>query len=843
MLNRYNNDNNYESEKSSHIRLVIMGCVVALLFCVLVVKLFSMQIMSGDYYNREVKDTTVKEVQVTAARGNIYDKYGRAVADSVPASVVNIDPSISVDNLNDALLEVIKLLEENGEELSISLPISEEEPHTFLFDGSPSLEKTWKGDLNLDEDITADEAYKELIEKFDIPTNLDNSHTAQLIAIRSAMYQKRYSKYVPVQLACQISEKTSTAIQERNSDFPCVYVSTELLREYPYAESLSHILGYTGKITQEELETYKDDSYTSNDVVGKDGIEKAFELELNGEDGTELVEVDSTGRRISTISEGAVSPKAGNNVFLTLDANLQKKAYKALESSLAKTQISRLSGTSKDFTYNIDDVMKSIINSNSLHLSEVMSSETGTTQYSIRSAIVKRDANSVDDVEKAREALLTCYEKGDVRGNTILLAMIEQGTMQPDDDMISKLKSGGISSLRAVLNMLTDGTMTPAMTAMDPCTGSAVVTDVKTGGVLAAVSYPSYDNNEFVNNFNSKYYRQLQSSTLTPMVNRPFTEPRAPGSIFKMITAVTGLQEGFITPNTTIHDEGTFKDAGVPYAKCWINNGNGSHGDVTVSHALEVSCNYFFYTLSYSFGKNKKDTDGIALLNKYMTSFGLNDPVGVEIYELYDSMSDYPSKISGPEYKEYVTKLRNPDATASDLKWTAGDTIRTAIGQSLNNYTSAQMSKYVATLVNGGTRYKMHLLDSVTTDEGEVVKKSESEIEDKITIDKKNLDAVFNGMLLVTTGENGTLRKVFSDYPVKVGAKSGTAQESKKRSEHTTFVAFAPYEEPQIAISVMIPFGNDSATTPAPNTAKQIISEYLKVDNKPETNSKNELTK
>jgi cell division protein FtsI/penicillin-binding protein 2 len=378
---------------------------------------------------------------------------------------------------------------------------------------------------------------------------------------------------------------------------------------------------------------------------------------------------------------------------------------------------------------------------------------------------------------------------------------------------------------------------------MDPCTGSAVVTDVKTGGVLAAVSYPSYDNNEFVNNFNSKYYRNLQSSTLTPMVNRPFTEPRAPGSIFKMITAVTGLQEGFITPNTTIYDEGIFKDAGVPYAKCWINSGNGSHGDVNVSHALEVSCNYFFYSLSYSFGKGKKDAEGIALLNKYMTSFGLNDPVGVEIYELYDSMSNYPSKISGPEYKEYVTKLRNPDASSTDLKWTAGDTIRTAIGQSLNNYTSAQTSKYVATLANGGTRYKMHLLDSITSEDGELVKKSESEVEEKIDITQRNLNAVFNGMLLVTTGENGTLTKVFKDYPVKVAAKSGTAQESKKRSEHTTFVAFAPYDSPQIAISVMIPFGNDSVTTPAPNTAKEIISEYLKVDNQPETKSKNELTK
>jgi cell division protein FtsI/penicillin-binding protein 2 len=472
-----------------------------------------------------------------------------------------------------------------------------------------------------------------------------------------------------------------------------------------------------------------------------------------------------------------------------------------------------------------------------------MNAEENTVQYKIRTAVLNMDKDSATDADKAREALTACYEKGSVRGNTILLAMIEQGTINADEDMKTKLSLGAITPFRAVLTMLGDGTMTPEMTAMDPCTGSAVVTDVKTGGVIAAVTYPSYDNNEFVNTFNSKYYRQLQSSTLTPMVNRPFTEPRAPGSIFKMITATAGLEEGFISPSTTIYDEGTFKDAGEPYAKCWINSGNGSHGDVNVSKALEVSCNYFFYKLSFSFNNGKNDTNGISLLNKYMRSFGLNDPVGVEIYELYDSMTDYPSRISGPEYKEYVAKLRNPDAPSYDTKWTAGDTIRTAIGQSLNNYTSAQISKYIATLANGGTRYKMHLMNNISTADGETVEQYQPVEEEKLSIKQRNLNAIFNGMLLVTTGENGTLTKVFKDYPVKVPAKSGTAQESKKRSEHTTFVAFAPYDEPQVAISVMIPYGNDSTTTPAPNTAKEIISEYLKLNAQPETKQNNILMK
>lgn len=175
-----------------------------------------------------------------------------------------------------------------------------------------------------------------------------------------------------------------------------------------------------------------------------------------------------------------------------------------------------------------------------------------------------------------------------------------------------------------------------------------------------------------------------------------------------MITATAGLQEGIISPNTGIYDKGTFKDAGRPYARCWIGSGSGSHGNVNVSEALEVSCNYFFYTVAYRMNKGAGDLSGINTLNKYMEAFGLNSPTGVEISELYDSMSQYPTHISSPEYKKYITQQRDADAKESDYKWSAGDTIRTAIGQSYNNYTSALMSKYVATLANGGTRYSMH---------------------------------------------------------------------------------------------------------------------------------------
>ena len=134
--------------------------------------------------------------------------------------------------------------------------------------------------------------------------------------------------------------------------------------------------------------------------------------------------------------------------------------------------------------------------------------------------------------------------------------------------------------------------MSPADTALDPSTGSVVVSEVDSGQVLALVTYPSYDNNQLVNTFNNSYYNQLLEDTNTPLVNRPLKQKKAPGSTFKMISAISGLETGTITPSTVIADKGIFKDAGTPYARCWIySNNGGTHGAVNVSHALEVSCN------------------------------------------------------------------------------------------------------------------------------------------------------------------------------------------------------------------------------------------------------------
>ena len=307
------------------------------------------------------------------------------------------------------------------------------------------------------------------------------------------------------------------------------------------------------------------------------------------------------------------------------------------------------------------------------------------------------------------------------------------------------------------------------------------------------------------------------------------SERKAPGSTFKMIPALAALELGLITPSSTIMDLGYFTKAGKPYPKCWIYGSSGAtHRAVNVAHALEVSCNYFFYELAYRLGNSANGTteQGISTLNEYMAAFGLNDKTGIEIGESAPMMAT-------PTTKERSIRAINPNATDSQVQWTDADSIRTYIGQSVNNYAPIHMTKYIATLANGGTRYKMHLVSKLVNPDGTTAQKVEETVENILELQPQNLDIVYQGMLLVTSGQKGTLRTIFRDFPIQVAAKSGTAEEDKSRSSHSWFVCFAPYDDPQIAITVLLPYGEITGS-PAAVIAREIIRDYMGLNYEPE---------
>lgn len=903
-------------------RLFVLLAAAAVIFMILVGRLFYMQIVNGEEADASLTSSVTREVTIPAARGNIYDRYGRPLAVNEAAFSVEIDDSITVDyedadaeavslykklikngyvvgddlpitkdapyeftissdeleewktnigltkkqmnytaeetldylyerfgitdadmteeekralvslgiNINDKnimITNLIMTIESNGGEIVDELPISQEQPYYFLLEDEDEI-LSWKSSVSMSEeelDYDAEESMQYLIELFGIPENISPSMQRKVAAVRYSLYLQRYKKYQPVTVAREINDEVIAAVEENLDKFPGVSVETESMRVYEDGEIFSNIIGYIRQISDTELQEYSEYGYTSGDIVGKTGIEKVMELELNGQDGKMLVEVDNMGRKISTLETEA--PVSGDDVFLTIDKELQISAYNYLKDALADAIITRLtSELEKDVPVTLKQLFTSMIDSNNISVTEVMKAEDGY-QKVLKDIILANDPDidvtDSEDKTEAKQVLTNAVDNGTISYTTLIYVMIEQGVITADDNYKARIASGELTPFNVIIEKLESGDLEPAETGLEPCTGSVVVSDVNSGEVLALVTYPSYDNNELVNTFNNEYYNKLLEDPTTPLVNRPLMQKKAPGSTLKMITAIAGLETGVITLDTQIRDKGVFKDAGTPYANCLIYSLNGStHGYVDVSHALEVSCNYFFYEVGYQLGndtENPRSLKGITILDEYYDAFGLNSPTGVEIGESAPSMAS-------PSYKEEVIKWQNPEATSSQTAWTSGDTIRAAIGQSVNSFSAASMNKYVATLANGGTRYKMHLLDKVKSSDGTVTEEVEETVENVLEIAPENLEAVYEGMLLVTQGSKGTLRNVFKDFPIDVAAKSGTAEENKNLSSHVWFVGFAPYDDPQIAVTVMIPFG-DVTGSPAAVVARNVIGEYM----------------
>lgn len=920
-------------------RIFVMLCGVIVLFVIIVLRLFSLQIIHGEEYDASITASISKDLPVPASRGGIYDRYGRPLATNTVAYSVQVDGSVTLalsdnerkslsmaltdwlwenghhqvnslpitqsapyaftyegteeemekqenrwkasiglekkqykltaeeclaylyekydvpkeyspqqqrvylslamsDDRNLMALTLSRKLEEFGETITDELPLGKEAPYAFQFSGNANREKSWKESMLMEKEqlrYNSLQTLEYLREFFGLPEGLPNDLVRDTLGIRYSLYLKRYQQFQSVTIATDISDKTLAYIEENQDTFPNVIIDTVSLREYPDGKYFAHIIGYIRQMTESDYALYKDDVdaegnplYSQTDIVGQDGMEKLYERDLNGVDGKVQIEVDKQGRRMSVIS--STEPVAGKDLFLTIDSELQKVAYDTLESELRKAVLKKLTGGGKN-AVSTTELFNCMININHISAQKMLQAEDGTQKAvydKLKQANPTFRPDQDDAVTVAKEFLIDGLEKGIISVRELTLMMIEQGNLPVTEEEKAGIDSGSLSPLSLIIKKLNSGEMSPADTGLDPCTGSVFVTQVGSGEVLASVTYPSYDNNELVNTFNNAYYNDLLQDGNTPLVNRPLKQKKAPGSTFKMIIALAGLESGTITPNTLITDKGLFKDAGMPYARCWIySNTGGTHGPVNVSHALEVSCNYFFYELAYRMGNvdNGNSNQAITTLNEYMAAFGMNDYTGLELDE-------YGPTMASPDNKEKAVKTFNPDATTSQTRWTDGDTIRTAIGQSINSYTPAQMTKYVSTLANGGTLYRLHMVDHIQNPNGSLHSEVEEKVENVTKFKEENLQAVYDGMYLVTNGTRGTLRTAFNDLPIKVAAKTGTAEEDKNRSSHTWFVCFAPYDDPQIAITVMIPFGEGSGT-PAPEVAKAIIREYLGLDYTP----------
>lgn len=358
-----------------------------------------------------------------------------------------------------------------------------------------------------------------------------------------------------------------------------------------------------------------------------------------------------------------------------------------------------------------------------------------------------------------------------------MLILYEAGIWKDSGGIYRALQQGAMTAEQALIHKIEMDELTPSDINLDPCSGSAVITDTDTGEVLAMVSYPSYDNNRITSD--ASYYSRVVSNQSSPLLFRALLETRAPGSTFKMCTAVTSLEEEVVTPEETIYDAYQFELANsIDKPVC---HSTVSHGNINIVDALKVSCNYYFYTMGYRLSEpvNEEFDDAVGLrkLAKYAIELGLATKTHIELAE-------------------------------ADPSTSIQDAVRSAIGQGTNSYSPANINRYTSTLANDGTVYDLYLVDRITDYKGNVEFQTKPVIDHQADVSQTTFDIVRSGMVAMAQDTQQLVD--FMDKGISVAGKTGTAQELNDRPDHALFTGYTNVEDPDVTVTVVIPFGGGS---------------------------------
>lgn len=557
--------------------------------------------------------------------------------------------------------------------------------------------------------------------------------------VRSKIMANKVDRpYEPVMVAEDVPFNIVVALREKQMELPGVVVDVQPVREYPYGELLTHVLGYVQNIKKDQYDQHKDEGYLMNDLYGQNGLENVYEKQLRGEHGAKQMEVDASSRPVRDLGLKPAVP--GDDLVLTVDLDLQKATEQALADGIARVQ------------------------------------------------------------------------------------------------------KAGFSLSRA---------------------GAAIVMDVHTGAILSMASYPSYNPGIFTGGLSATQWQDLQQSGA--LLNRSISATYAPGSTFKMVTASAILQNHIVDPTYQISDPGYYK-LGQGIFRDWKP---GGHGLVDLRHALEWSCDTYFYQFGRAAGVNN--------IARAAKEFGLGQKTGINLpgeasgnvptpewkYELVknmlinyngdfarvrelNKMIDQADKAKDESRKQELTQERDKELAKQlkkhewDLDWQQFETVNMAIGQGDNTYTPLQLVSYVSAIANGGSLYTPYVVERVVSPQGKVVQEVSPKVSHKVDVDPENLQIIREGMHMVTLPPTGTGSAIFSGAKYTAAAKTGTAEvvdaNGNKKGNHALFVSFTPYEKPEIAVVVVLEYGNSGSGYAGP-VARQILDAYYaekdgKKDNK-----------
>ncbi len=893
-------------------RLFVLASVFILLFGIILARVFSLQVVNGKTYQENFSLRILRTQPVDAARGNIYDCNGKLLAyNQLAYSVSIIDSSTYSEReeknrqINAELTELLTVLDKNEETLVNDFKISRDSSGAYSFNvtgkalerfradvfGRSSVDKLeYNKELGFDESGASAEQIMQYLmseERFGIEPDCPAKLAYEIVVVRYAMNENRYARYKSVKIARDISDQSVAYVNEHMDTLTGVSVNEDMIRKYNYSEYFSSIIGYTGRISDTEYEelSAKDDSYTRNDTIGKAGLEQFYESYLRGKNGEQKFYIDKVGRVSEVLSN--TDSVAGNDLYLSIDADLQKAAYYALQNEIAGIVYSNI----KSHNIPVNDVYNALIGNSVIdirHLEKKKASSTEKEVYakfkSRQKAVLKMIKSELTTSPKAlnemsdevlddftyiismlkeeqlllsgeidsndstykqwknqkispKEYLRYCIsmhwidisklsvdekyadtseiydalcefileeiqddteffkiiyqymiESGEISPRNLCVILFDQGVLDYDDATVRKLKEGNLSPYDFIMDKINRIEITPAQLALEPCTGSSVITDIKTGEIRAIVSYPGYNNNKFANGVDAGYYESLQNDRSKPLWNYATQERTAPGSTFKMAVATAGLAENLVTTSSRIKCTGVYRDISNE-PKCWKYP--ATHGNDNVAEAIRDSCNIYFYTLGNDFAKKNtgvyNEKSGIKYIRKYGKLYGLDEKTGLEI-------------------EENTSEL----ATAFP--------VMAAIGQSNNNITTVALSRYV-TAVASGRLYSYQLMNKIVDADGKTVKEYKPDYEDiSGTLTTEEWSSIHSGMRMVCEGLDS-----FYGFDIPVAGKTGTAEQTD-HPNHALFVGYAPYNNPEITFATRIANGYSSHNAAA--ACRNMIAYY-----------------
>ena len=740
--------------KQFHRRALVMVLLLALMLTGMGATLYDLQINNGQEYARQAQNKIAEQESVEAARGQILDRNGQVLVSNRVVYQVSLDTSLMKKDRNRILLSLMDIATEEGVEWTDNLPISKSDPFTFTTENpyyTTSTDEEGNTVLSLTRLGRLAVYYNWIEDPTEEPETVEENTPAPEPSL--------WDKFKAFFTGKDLSQGADASQPEESDALP---TALELLGKMCAAWDIQGE-GAVDEDSGETVPVLNIGDMSAQDARALAGI---------------LYELNLRSSNVYVANEYVFAQD------VDIDFITQVKEHSLTGVVIEPTTVRQYHTT---YAAHLLGQVTPIFQGEEEYYTSLDLDGDGVPDYSLNDNVGR------GGVEQAFESYLR--GKSGVRtverntsGKIVSETWLEEP--KPGDNVVLTLD---INLQAYVENTL--ATAIPKIDVEEAVGGGAcVILDVDTSEVLACASYPTFDPAKYNSNFN-----EYAADPLEPLYNRALQGTFAPGSTFKMVTAIAGLEEGIITPTTEIRDEGVYKYYSSPQPKCWIYNTNGgNHGSINVSEAIEVSCNYFFYEVGRELG--------IDTLVDYATRFGLGQKTGLELYEESGVMAS-------PEYTESLGGT-----------WYEGSVLSVAIGQESSQFTPIQLANYIATLVNGGSRNATHLLKEVkSSDFSQILYDKQPELLSTIEIKDENLDAVKAGMLALTT--QGSVSQHFVGLPFQVGAKTGSAQVDGQVEANAVFVCFAPYDDPEVAMALVVQRGGSGSELGA--MAADILSYYF----------------